>query len=410
MILGAGMVGITAALELQKRGYSVAVIDRRGPGEETSFGNAGVIQAEAVEPYAIPRDVDVLLNYALGRTNDLVYDWRALLRTAPVLLSYFRNSAPKQHKQASALYSQLVRRSTWDHEPLIEASGQHNLVQKSGYVHAYRSEKAFEQARQRADALAKNYGVGVKIEDGEALRLSEPALRRTLAGGISWTDAWTCTDPGGLTAGYAKLFIRRGGQMVRGDALSLRKTSAGWSVDTEEGVIDAAQAVVALGPWSADLLARLGYRLRMLLKRGYHGHFDSAIALNRPLMDAENGIVLSPMSRGLRIATGAALVDRDSPPVLRQLNHGEKVAADLIELGPRIKEPQWYGHRPCLPDMLPMIGRAPKHDGLWFDLGHGHQGFTLGPTSAVLLADAMEGKSEPLLSALAPAARPSVLL
>lgn len=409
VVLGAGMVGVAAALELQARGQSVVLVDRRGPGEETSFGNAGFVQGEAVEPYAMPRDLRTLAAYAVGGTNDLVYDPSALPRMAPVLWRYFRNSAPARHRQISAVYAQLVQRALADHAPLIAAAGQEAHIRRTGYLQIWRDLRGAEAGAAEAERLARDYGVTVAALDGAAVAAAEPALKRSVAGGLLWGDCWTSDDPGALTAAYAELFTRRGGTVLRGEAASLARKGAGWQVETEAGPVDAAQAVIALGPWSPDLLARLGWRVAMLWKRGYHGHFETPARLVRPLVDGDAGVVLSPMRRGLRIATGAALVARDAPSDPGQLLRGACAASELLEIGTRVAEPQWFGHRPCLPDMLPLVGAVPGEPGLWVDFGHGHQGFTLGPTTARLLADAMAGERTALLSALAPAARSAVM-
>lgn len=405
IVLGAGMVGVSAALELQARGHRVVLVDRRGAGEETSYGNAGFIQAEAAEPHPIPHDPMTLLSYAFGRSNDVVYDPKYLPALAPVLWRYFRASAPKRHRAISKIYAQLTRRSTADHAPLIAAAGAEALIRRNGYADVYRSAHRFEAAARRAEALARDYGVSAGIEDSAALAKAEPAIRVPLAGAVLWHDCWTCADPGALTAAYAALFERRGGTFVRGDALSLRQAGAGWSVETARGLVTGEKAVVALGPWSPELLARFGYGIQMLWKRGYHGHFDSPVRLARPFLDAENGILLTPMRKGLRLATGAALVQPTDPSDPVQLRRGIAAASGLVPLGARVEEPQWFGNRPCLPDMLPLVGPAPNHAGLWFDFGHGHQGFTLGPTTAHLLAERMEGARSEVLDALDPAHR-----
>ncbi|MBT9385341.1 FAD-binding oxidoreductase [Pseudooceanicola sp. CBS1P-1] len=409
MVLGAGMVGVSSALALQARGHQVTLVDRRGPGRETSFGNAGFIQAEAVEPYAIPRDLRTLLSYATGRSNDIVYDPAQLPRIAKVLLAYWRNSAPARHRAIAATYARLAQRSTADHQPLIAASGQDNLIRRTGYAQVFRDGSVFDGAAREAERLKAEYGVRVTAKDAATFASAEPGVKRPVAGALAWDDTWTCADPGALTAGYADLFTRQGGRFVDGDALSLTQSATGWQIDSAEGPVEAEQVVVALGPWGPDLLKRFGYRVPMLWKRGYHGHFDSPTPLSRPVMDAQNGIVMTPTTRGLRLATGAALVDREAPAEPRQLERGAKAVSDLVDLGPRVQEVQWFGHRPCLPDMLPLVGQAPRHPTLWLNFGHGHQGFTLGPTTALLLADAMDGQRDDLATALAPASRPAAI-
>jgi len=122
-------------------------------------------------------------------------------------------------------------------------------------------------------------------------------------------------------------------------------------------------------------------------------------------MDVANAVVLSPMTQGLRIATGAEIVDRAGPMNLRQLDRGLAGARELLDIGAPIEETPWFGHRPCLPDMLPLVGAAPRHRGLWFDFGHGHQGLTLGPTTGRLLANIIDGESDDTVAALSPEGR-----
>ena len=403
IVLGAGTVGVCTALELQARGHGVTLVDRRKAGCETSFGNAGLIQTEAAEPYALPRDWFSLMSFALGLKNDVSYEWGALLRMAPALWEYFRASAPGRHRAISRLYSRLTASASDEHRPLVEASGTEHLIDPSGYYQVYRDPRTLEEAVRRAERFREEYGVSSSVLDGAALADKEPAIKRRPVGAVYWDRSWGCRDPGALTAAYAQLFVDRGGRFLHGDAGTLSEGRTGWSLTTESGPVSAAELVVALGPWAPRLLRRFGYRIRMVYKRGYHGHFDAPRPLNRPLMDVKNAVVLSPMRQGLRMATGAALVDLDAPSRPTQLARAVEGTADLIDLGARIPEPQWYGTRPCLPDMLPMVGPAPRHRGLWFNFGHGHQGLTMGPITARLLADVIEGRRTELLASLAPA-------
>ncbi len=401
IVLGAGMAGIGAALALQARGHAVTVIDRKRPGSETSHGNAGVIQSEAVEPYAIPRDLPTLLAYACGRSNDVLWHLRDLPRIAPALWRYFRASAPDRHREISKTYAQLIGSAIADHAPLVAASGAEALIRRTGFGELYRDSASLDAAARHAERIGRDYGVPFDVLAGSSLKEAEPDLRGDLAGMVLWSSTWSCTDPGGLTRAYADLFEARGGVLVQGDALSLARTATGWQVQGADGPCTGTDAVIALGPWSPDLLARLGYRLPMIWKRGYHGHFRTEKRLNRPCFDPANGIVMSSMAQGLRITTGAELTRRDRPRNLRQLERGRQAAGELIELGEKVPDGIWHGHRPCLPGMLPMVGAVAGQTGLWLDTGHGHQGFTLGPTTGEILADIVDGRDDALFRALA---------
>ena len=405
LVLGAGMVGVSTALALQEQGHAVTLADRTTPGRETSFGNAGVIQVEVAEPYAMPRAPGELLRYALGRTNDLVWSPSGIASMAPALWRYWRASAPSRRAAIGAVYSQLTKRSTRDHAPLIAASGTENLITRDGLALVFRKQAEFEAEAANAARLSTSYGIVSRVFSGDEWLREEPALKVAPAGVVHYSESWSVSDPGALTAAYADLFERNGGRIVQADANTLSAMPNGWRIDGPDGPITAAQAVLCLGPWTGVALRRFGLRVPMVLKRGYHAHYNAPLRPRRPFLDADNGVVFSPMRDGLRMATGAALVPQDAPADPRQLRRAERQVQDLIDLGPRVEAPQWFGTRPCLPGMLPMVGAVPGQTGLWVNFGHGHQGLTLGPTTAALLAEAMAGATTPLHDALAPAAQ-----
>jgi len=392
LVVGAGMVGTCTALQLQQRGFEVVLVDRRAPGLETSHGNAGLIQREAVEPYAFPRDARFVLHAALGRGADVRWHARGLWQMAGPLLRYFRHSHPHAHARATEAYSRLIAHVTDEHGVLVEAAGAQELIVREGFRYAFRSAQALDEAVQRARQLEDRFGVRHHAEDGAALARAEPALRQRLAGAVHWLDPWAVRDPGALVQRYARLFAARGGRILVGDAATLRAQGAGWSLQTSAGPLDAAQVVLALGPWADGLTRLLGYRLPLFIKRGYHQHYRAGATLHQPLLDAERGYVLAPMQRGLRLTTGAEFAPIDAPPTPVQLARAQALAQDLLDLGEPLPEPAWMGARPCTADMLPVMGPAPHHKGLWFNFGHAHQGFTLGPVAGRLLAEMIEGR------------------
>lgn len=392
LVLGAGMVGTCTALHLQQRGFDVTLVDRREPGRETSFGNAGLIQREAVEPYAFPRDPAFLRDVILGRGAHVHWHAGALWRMAGALLSYYRHSHPLAHARAAAAYSRLITHAIAEHAPLIAAAQADDLVVKTGYRAVFRSARAFEEARQAARRVHEQFDVPHTVHDGEALAHDEPALRMRMAGAIHWLDPWAVRDPGALVQRYAELFVARGGRLLSGDADSLRAQGRGWAVQTQQGTVDAQHAVVALGPWSDAVIRSFGYRYPLFIKRGYHQHYRGGTAVRLPLLDAERGYVLAPMQRGLRLTTGAELARIDAVPTPVQVGRAEVCARELVALGDALPEPPWLGARPCTADMLPVIGPAPRHAGLWFNFGHAHQGFTLGPVSGRLLSEMIAGE------------------
>lgn len=387
------MAGIGAALHLQERGWSVALVDRQAPGRETSYGNAGIIQAEAAEPYAMPRDWATLRAIATGRGNDVHYDPRALPHHLGPLLRYWWHSAPRRHAILSDVHAGLISHATTEHGALIAEAGAESLVTRAGFRILHRTPRAMDAAVSKAERLQARYGVLSKVLTQAELLAAEPNLKIAGAGAVHWQEPWSVRDPGGLVTAYTDLFVRRGGTFHHGAADSLKHMPNGWSVRTADGPIEARAAVISLGPWSPELLRPFGYRFPMIRKRGYHRHWRASRTLSLPLMDAAHGYVMAPMAKGLRITTGAELVGPEAEQSPVQLARAEIAARDLIDLGARQENRPWLGTRPCMPDMLPVIGEAPRHPGLWLHFGHGHQGFTLGPATGRLLAEMMSGET-----------------
>lgn len=392
-VLGAGIVGVSAALHLQQRGRSVVLIDRRGPGEETSYGNAGIIQREGVVPYPFPRDARLLARYALNLLPEANLHYSALPSLAPWLYRYWRASTPEGIAKTARGARPLVERCIVEHEALMEPAGLLGLVRRTGYMRIYRSPAALDAALAKQRLEGETYGVNFQALDAAKVGELEPHLKAGIAGGMLMPDPVSVSGPGALVKGYARLFAERGGRVMEADVRLLSQTAAGWTATTSAGAVEAREVVLALGPWSGDLFRPLGYRFPLGFKRGYHQQFKAAgnATLNRPVLDAEVGYVMAPMSRGIRLTTGAEFALRDASPTPVQLARVTPRAREVFPLGEAVDAQPWLGRRPCMPDMLPVIGRAPRHAGLWFDFGHHHLGFTLGPVSGRLLAEMMTG-------------------
>lgn len=392
VVLGAGIVGVSVALHLAKRGRSVVLVDRQGAGEATSFGNAGLIQREGGAPHRFPQDLSTLFGY-LGNTSiPMRFQWSALPRMARFLGEYWRHSRDASYRAIVEDYSKFIAHSLSEHMPLIEEADASELIGKAGWLKAYRTQAGFDAASTEAESLAP-MGIEHRALDGAAMRTEHPALRANYVGGIQWTQPWSVRDPLALTQAYLRLFQKLGGRFATGDAMTLRPAAGGWEVDAEDGAIAARDVVVALGPWADQLLRRLGRRLPLGGKRGYHMHYRPAgeATLSLPTYD-EAGFLVAPMNRGLRLTTGAEFALLDAPPNPAQLESAEAVAKTAFPLGERLDTKPWMGVRPCTPDMKPIIGPEGR-EGLWLAIGHAHHGLTLGPATGRLLAEMMTGEA-----------------
>ncbi|WP_342622319.1 FAD-binding oxidoreductase [Pseudomonas alkylphenolica] len=394
IVLGAGIVGVSTALHLQARGRKVILIDRDEPGSGTSHGNAGLIERSSVIPYAFPRELSSLLRYGLNRQSDVRYSLTHVPKIAPWLFKYWQNSSAAGLQVATQAMLPLVQRCVEEHDALIDAAGLGDLVKANGWIEVFRNDAAFSKAKADAHALAP-YGLSYEVLDRQQLHQRETDLNDNVVGGIHWLDPKTVTNPGGLTRGYAALFVKRGGQFIHGDARTLRQIDSEWQVDSRQGPITAPEVVIALGPQSADLFKPLGYRIPLEIKRGYHMHYQGrdGAELKHSICDGQGGYVLAPMAQGIRLTTGIEFAASGDAANEIQLKRCEALARKIFPLGQRLDAQPWLGRRPCLPDMRPVIGPAARHKGLWFNFGHAHHGLTLGPVSGRLLAEMITGEA-----------------
>jgi len=394
-VLGAGIVGICVALHLQKRGRAVALLDRRGAAEETSFGNAGLIQREGVYPYGFPHDFGALLRYGFNRTIDAYYHPSALPRLAPFLLQYWRYSRPARHAEVARRYSKLIEHCVSEHETLAEEAAAGAFLHRTGWLKVFRTERERDLRLEEAARWKREFGIDYRAVDARTLRELEPHVAPVLVGALHWTEPLSVDDPHGLALAYLAAFERLGGRFVQGNAASLEADGAGWRLRSAQGELFAQEVVIALGPWADVLTRALGYELPLAVKRGYHMHYRPAGAakLNYPMLDTERGYFLAPMRRGIRLTTGAEFALRDAIRTPVQLGRAEPIARDLFPLAERLDTEAWMGARPCTPDMLPVIGRAPRHPNLFFAFGHAHHGLTLAAVTGRLVAEMMTGEA-----------------
>ena len=364
LVLGAGMVGVSTALHLRRRGWDVVLVDRQAPGEGASFGNAGLIQREAVYPHPFPRALAELARVARNRSADVAYHPLAMPGFATPLLRYWWNSAPDRYLRAVLGHSRLIATCLDEHMALARESGAVDLLRPIGWLQLFGRRETLEPAIRQAEAARRDFGVNHTVLDTRALAEAEPFLLIEKAGAIHWTDPYSVSDPHALTTAYARRFTDLGGVMATGDASSLQRTATGWQVDTADGPATAARAVVALGVASGRVTRRFGYAPPLFGKRGYHLHYTlrGNAVLHRPVIDADTRFALAPMRRGIRLTTGVEFARADAPPTPVQLQRAEPVARALLPLDRPVEDKPWMGVRPTMADMLPAIGRAPGQD------------------------------------------------
>lgn len=388
IVCGAGIAGVSTARHLQMRGQKVALVDMRDPGQETSYGNAGIIEASFVLPFGFPaakRFKDILLDRDASARVDLLF----LPRVLKWLLDFYIQSSPENRSKNGVLMRPLVQDAIVQHQELMKGNAAADYFCKTGRVKIHRSKVSFDGDAFERETLTK-LGVPFEVLDPAEFSAIEPYIKPIYYKALKLSSSARVSDPGAVVAGYAQGFVAAGGVFSKGDARTLTQLSNGnWQV----AGVEAPHAVIALGPWAPSVLKPLGYDFPIGLKRGYHQHFKSSLPLHHAIVDADIGYVMGASTKGVRITTGAEFAAQHAPPNPVQIDRVLPHARELFPLDDAIAEPPWLGSRPCTPDSLPILGKAYKHDGLWLNIGHGHSGFTIGPATGKLLAQMITGEA-----------------
>jgi D-amino-acid dehydrogenase len=394
IVLGAGIVGVSAAYATRQRGLSVVLVDRREPGSETSYGNAGILSSGSISPLNTPSLWNALPKYLTNRHAALRWDPAWAMRNIGWLIRFLSNATPAHTRPRATALHGLIGASLKLHRDWIVRADAAQRIRETGWLKAWRSDAVAQATAEQA--LLTEYGIGSELLDRQAISALEPDILPVYQVGLLHTQTASVDSPGNVVKAYARMFVGSGGQIRQSEIRAIMPDGDGWRVVLGDGAISARHLVVALGPWSADLLRPLGYRVPLAFERGYHQEFKPNVkrTLRRPIHDADSAFLMTPMEQGIRVTSGVELTSRDAPSSLAQLDAVVPVARSVVEFGEAVGQP-WRGARPTLPDSLPMVGPAPRHSGLWLVFGHQHIGFTTGPASGAAIAAMIGGAPPP---------------
>ncbi|SIS65831.1 D-amino-acid dehydrogenase [Roseivivax lentus] len=391
-VIGAGIVGVSTALWLGRFGAEVTLIDRAAPGAGASAGNAGVLAASAVRPSLDRAALRAAPGMLFDRDAPLFLRWSYLPRLLPWLARALRHVGEAEVGRISDALGHLVTDAVAAHEAAARGTAAARYLQRSDYVYGFRDAAAFAEA---GPALAVKAAAGfahVRLS-GAAVQEYDPALGPGL-GEIAVLGAHGfITDPEGYVAALAAGFEAEGGRVRRAEVRDLACTGGritGIVLDGE--VLPCDHAVIAMGAASARLLKAVGLSLPLETERGYHLQLrGTGGAPRQPVMVAEGQFVATPMAKGVRLAGilelgGLAAGPSPAPfGLLRRLGARAFPGLDFTDAE------EWMGHRPALPDSLPLLGQVGA-TGVWGAVGHHHVGLTGGPKSGRLLAETLMGR------------------
>lgn len=406
IVIGAGIVGLCAAYYARKAGFDVQLIDPEEPGSQCSFGNAGAISSGSVAPLAMPGVLNSAFGMLLDSTGPLHLPVSYLLAAAPWLLKFVAAAKPQRVAEIASALHRLLNNAGQMHAELAQEIGCARLLQHSGQLHLYPDRAALQKDMAGWD-LKRQFGLPMIEVGGAEIRKMEPAVSSQYDCGYFLPDQNWVAEPFLYTSAIATALRQQGVGFIRDKVVRLASEANGeWTVHTSSGQHRAHHVVVAAGAWSAQLLRPLGVKIPLESQRGYHAQFTNpTVNVSRTVVLADRKVFITPMESGLRAAGTVEFGGLKRPPNTQRASllaaHAKAGLPDLDVSTPTT----WMGHRPCLPDSMPVIGQTPGHPGLWCAFGHGHLGVTGSVHTGRLIADAIGGQPDTAMLAPFSAAR-----
>jgi D-amino-acid dehydrogenase len=397
-VIGAGMVGVCAASWLQRDGHSVFLVEVAQPGHGASFGNAGCFNGSSVTPLSMPGVIRNVPRWLFDPLGPLALRWSYLPALAPWLVRFMRAGTPEKVRAEARALRPLVGPTLDALRPLITAAGAEDLVHRLGHLYVYRSMASLAKDH-LAWELRRENGVEIDEFDADELRQLEPALSRDYVRGLLVRENGHTSNPLGLVQRLLDHFLRSGGELIRARAHGFRLDGARLAaIQTDSRDLAADAAIVCAGAYSKPLAAALGDKVPLETERGYHLMIADPEAMPRiPTADADGKFVATPMATGLRFAGTVELAGLAASPDWRRarilLEHGRRMLPGLASSHPEERISVWMGHRPSLPDSLPVLGLSKATRDVIYAFGHGHVGMTAAPMTGKVVADLVAGRA-----------------
>ena len=389
VIAGAGIVGVSSAIWLQRAGHEVTLIDRMDGALRTSYGNAGVLAAGAILPVPVPGLVRKLPKMLLSRNEPLFLQWRYLPRLLPFLIKYLGFARKDHIAHCARSMSYLLSDSRAQHQSLAKGTGAERFISDEDFCFGYGTEASY-LADEPGRALRRAHGYEIEELDGAAYAGRDPLYSTQFAKVVCYKNSGRISDPGAYLATLLAHFQAEGGTVLAAQIDDIELQDGVYkALITDQGPVAGDHIVLAMGAWSGKMAKKLGIkRLALESERGYHIELHNPSAMPKaPMMVAAGKFVVTPMEGRIRCAGVVEFASTEAPAQDRPLDLVKRQIAALFPDLTYEHMSEWMGRRPATTDSLPLIGPATAIGNGHMAFGHQHIGLTAGPKTGRLIAD-----------------------
>lgn len=391
-IIGAGIIGVSTALWLQRAGYNVVLFDKKGPAEGASQGNAGVLASAAIVPVTSPGMIAKAPLMLLNPAQPLFMKWSYFPKLVPWLIRYLSHANNADCLRAAEALFPIIGDSLQDHLDLAAGTPAEKWIVPSDYLYLYRDRQHFA-TDEFSWSLRRKYGFEWRELEGAEFAAYDQSFSPKFSFAACLGNHGRITSPGDYVRELARVFEAGGGRIIIAEIEDFQIEQGQIKGLRAGGDIFAAdKVVVTSGIWSGPLAKRLGLSLPLEAERGYHIELWEPNMMPRaPVMISSGKFVITPMEGRIRLAgivEFGGIKKPPSDPPYALLMKNVKLAMPGLTWK---KQTRWMGFRPALTDSIPLIGAAPNIKGAYLGFGHHHIGLTGGPKTGRLLASLVAG-------------------
>ncbi len=392
-VVGSGVIGAAIALELQRRGLQVTMIDKGEPGRGTSYGNLASIALDFAAGSG-PSTWRKIPRWLLDPEGPVWLRPAYALKVAPWFLRFIAAGRPARLRAIEDAGMSLSNQALADVRAMLGVIGAPELMSDEGCLAIYETEAEFAGDRGHIDFM-RRYGLDFDVLSGGDIQAIEPALSPSIAKAVLLPDNKTIRDPYQLVVKLADAARALGATFVSGAVRNVEKTGDGSSVVLLENGerITVGSVVLAAGVHTRFLAEKLGEPIPLETERGYHTQImRPGVSMRHSVIWPHRAFMITPTAGGIRVGGNVELAGLDAAPDFRRarvlVRHAQRAVPGL-----KVEEAtEWMGHRPSLPDTIPIISPSSKMPGVWYATGHGHLGLTYSATTAQLVADMVTGR------------------
>jgi D-amino-acid dehydrogenase len=398
VVVGAGIIGTAIAYQLQRRGEPVILVDRDAPGKGASYGNMASIAVTEFMPASRPGIWAQMPGWMLDPEGPVRIRPAYMPRLIPWFLRFIAASRPSKLRELEVAGSVLCHRVYEDLDCLLAETGLQHMLTREGCLSVYSDESEFKADHEHIEVLDR-FGFRYEVLGANAIRDLEPAITTKIGKAVLFPDNRSVSDPYKLVIALAERFQQLGGVVEKGDVVGFGHAAAGvTAIHLRDGrKLVADRFVLAAGAFTGRLSAMLGEPIPLETERGYHTQIMApGVSMRHSLIWPARAFMVTPTAGGIRVGGTVEMAGLDAAPDYRRakvlVKRAKEALPDLqVELAS-----EWMGHRPAMPDTVPVMGPSTKRNNVWYATGHGHLGLTYGATTARLLTDLITGVKPPI--------------